>query len=86
MRTSSTAAIALLPILAAVPAFAGHDDDLSRAEIAQLAQVLADIGCHGGEFDKKRDGYKVDDTRCPDGRKYDFRFTRDFIIRKGERD
>ncbi len=86
MRTSRTAMAALAVALSA-PALAGDDDDLTRYERAQLRQALADIGCRGGDLDKKRDGtYEVDDTRCPDGREYEFRFSRDFVIISGKRD
>lgn len=84
--TLTAAATAILSISVAAPLGAGHDDDLTRYEISQLRQALAEIGCHGGEFDKKRNGYEVEDTRCPDGKEYEFRFSRDFVIIGGERD
>lgn len=76
-----------IAMLASVSMALADDDDLTRHERSELREALRDIGCHGGELEKKRNGtYEAEDVRCRDGKEYEFRFTRNFELIDGKRD
>lgn len=82
MRKFSAAliAIALGPTLA----FAG--DRLTQHEYYQIKYTLHDIGCHGGEIEKERRGYEIDDAQCYGNREADIELDHNFRIRKVDYD
>jgi len=83
-RLSSAAALGLL---LASPALAG--DRLNPHERNEIRQVLAEVGCHGGDIDKERSHarrYEIDDVKCEDGKEYEVYMDAHFRVRKTKPD
>jgi hypothetical protein len=69
----------------AFSAGSAHADDVSKEEEAKIVDALKAIGCEGGEIEKEKDGYEVDDAQCKTGQA-DIKLNSKFEItkRKGE--
>jgi hypothetical protein len=59
-----------------------QDRPVTDDERAKLTAAVAAQGCSGGkmEFDIDDNHFEVDDARCDDGRKYDFKFDTSFRL------
>lgn len=84
MRTLVIAA-ALLTVIA-MPARA--DRPVTETERARLGTAIAAQGCSGGkmEWDEDDREFEVDDARCNDGQKYDFKFQADYTFKSKKLD
>lgn len=91
-RSGQSAAAVVLITASVLPlAFGSRQahagDDLTKREVRAIHAALAKFGCRGGKFDRDGDdGYEVDDTLCPDGHRYEVRFSRSFGLIKIERE
>lgn len=71
-------AFAISPVLA--------DRPVTEDERSKLVSLLTAEGCTGGEMEFDDGKYEVDDTRCADGREWEFEFDRNFKLIKKELD
>ncbi len=85
MTRSITVMAAL--VLGATAAFA--DSKPSDEEAKKITEVLAAMGCEGGEMEKETEGtgaYEVDDAKCKFGGQWDIKLNSDFVATSMTRD
>jgi len=85
MKRSMIAGLALA--LSASMAFA--DGKPSADEAKKVTEVLAAMGCEGGEQEKETEGsgaFEVDDAKCKFGGQWDIKLNKDFVVTSMTRD
>lgn len=73
--------------LGATAAFA--DSKPSDEEAKKIAEVLAAMGCEGGEVEKETEGsgaFEVDDAKCKFGGQWDIKLDKNFVATSLTRD
>lgn len=68
-----------------VPAALADDDDVSKEAQAKIEAVLKEAGCSGGEIEKKKYGYKVEEAECGED-EYDIKLDAEFKITEKEKE